>query len=123
MEENPMPTETLQAPPLDTLLHDARSVGPLLRAHASDAEGRGALTDESVRALSDAGLLKLWRPRSLGGSELDPVSHAILSEEIARFDPAAAWLVMAASNAAFDLRMAPDRFVEAVYDDNPDALV
>jgi alkylation response protein AidB-like acyl-CoA dehydrogenase len=75
-----------------------------------------------LAALREGGFLKLWRPVGLGGVELSPVGHAIVAEEIACSDAAAAWVMMAASNAAFDLRMARPSFVEEVYRD-PDALV
>ena len=105
------------------LLERARALGPTLFEHREQAEKSGMLAEAAVTALHEAGMLKLWRPANLGGFELDPVTYATIAEEIAVFDTAAAWLMMAANNAAFDLRMADARFVEAIYRSNPDALI
>jgi indole-3-acetate monooxygenase len=110
-------------PNTKSLLDRARATGPSLIEHRDQAEKRGYLTDAAVAALHQAGMLKLWRPASLGGFEVDPVTYALVAEEIGVFDTAATWLMMAANNAAFDLRMADPSFVEAVYENNPDALI
>lgn len=101
----------------------AREIGPVLARHAAASERSGRLEEEAYEALRDSGFLKLWRPASLGGAELTPTGHALVAEEIAGFDAAAAWVVMAASNAAFDLRMARASFVAQIYSDDPHALV
>jgi indole-3-acetate monooxygenase len=107
----------------NALLDRVRAIGPLLVEHRDHAEETGALAEPAVLALHEAGLLKLWRPASLGGLEVDPVTYAIVAEEVAVHEPAAAWLMMAANNAAFDLRMANTRLVDAIYEGNPDALI
>jgi len=112
-----------ETPTLDTLLARANQLGPVLAANRAAAETRGALTDAALEALRVAGMLKLWRPRSLGGLEIEPNTYASVAEQIASHDPAAAFLMMAANNAAFDLRLADGEFVESIYRANPDALV
>ena len=107
----------------ESLLDRARAIGPTLVEHREQAEKSGFLADAAVAALHHAGMLKLWRPVSLGGFEVDPATYAIVAEEIAVYDTAAAWLMMAGNNAAFDLRMADTRFVEAIYAGHPDALI
>jgi alkylation response protein AidB-like acyl-CoA dehydrogenase len=123
-----MPPAAVQTPgedaaTLNALLDRARALGPVLIEHRDHAEKNGALAEPAVRALHEAGLLKLWRPASLGGFEVDPVTYAIVAEEVAVHEPAAAWLMMAANNAAFDLRMAGTGLVNAIYESNPDALI
>ncbi len=108
---------------LNSLLERVHAIGPILARHRDSAEKNGFLADAALAALRSAGLLKLWRPKSLGGLEVDPLTYLIVAEEVARHDTAAAWLMMAANNAAFDLRMASGRFVEAVYAGSAEALV
>ena len=105
------------------LLVRAHEIGPILARSAGAAERSGRLSEEAYSALRQAGFLKLWRPASLGGLEVSPLAHALVTEEVATFDSAAAWTMMAASNAAFDLRMARPAFVQHVYSEDGDALV
>lgn len=108
---------------LSDLLERARAICPTLARESPRSEQNGALTEPALRALVEAGMFALWRPRSLGGQELAPQAYALVAEEVATADAASAFTMMAANNAAFDLRMANPSFVEAIYRDNPDALV
>jgi len=100
----------------------ARRIAGLLSDNSQDGERTGALPAPSVDALQQAGMLRLWRPRSLGGHEVSPLDYGRIAEEIARADSAAAWLMMANANTTFDLRLADERFVDEVFD-NDDAIV
>jgi alkylation response protein AidB-like acyl-CoA dehydrogenase len=91
--------------------------------HSGHGETHGALAPETLDALQAAGLLRLWRPRSLGGFEVSPCEYAELAEAVAARDTAAAWLMMGAANTTFDLRLASEAFVEEVYGDDRDAVV
>lgn len=93
----------------------AREVVGILGVNSAAGERDGTLAEASVRALKEAGLLRLWRPRSLGGHELSPRQYAEAAEEVARADSAAAWLMMGCANTTFDLRLADPRFVEEVF--------
>ena len=100
----------------------AREVADELSAHSAAGERDGKLADASVAALRRAGLLRLWRPRSLGGHELCPLDYALVAEEVARADSAAAWLMMVSANTTFDLRLADPRLVDEVFAD-PDVII
>lgn len=93
----------------------AERIAPLLREHSADAERSGRLSDAAVTALKRAGLLRLWRPASLGGYQQPPRQYARIAERVARADSAAAWLMMGVANTTFDLRLADVRFVEEVF--------
>ena len=102
--------ETLQLDALDA----ARAVSEELRANASFGEESGQLAPKSIQALARSGMLNLWRPRSLGGHECDPVTYALAAEEIARADTAAAWLMHGVSATWFDFRLAHPGLVDEV---------
>lgn len=93
-----------------------------LAEHREHGEREGALADASVAALKESGLLKLWRPQSLGGYELSPSDYGSTAEAVARADSAAAWLMMGVANTTFDLRLADAGFVEEVFADS-DAIL
>ncbi len=71
---------------------------PLIRRHAAKAEAARKMAPEVMSALSDAGVFKIWVPRELGGSEMEPTQSLTLMEEFARIDPATGWVV---SNCVF----------------------
>jgi len=95
-------------------LEAARSISEELAANAAHGEETGELAPASVEALARSGMLSLWRPRSLGGHECDPVTYALAAEEVARADTAAAWLMHGVSATWFDFRTATPELVDEV---------
>jgi alkylation response protein AidB-like acyl-CoA dehydrogenase len=77
----------------------AKEVGSIAAAHADWGDEHGLLAQPVVDALHDEGLYGMWVPRSLGGSELDPVSSLQVIENVAYGDPSAGWVLMAAALA------------------------
>src|ERR671923_1652149 len=76
----------------DTALIDAaRTIGQIIREHNAEAERERRLSRAVLHALYETGLLRMFTPRSLGGLETDPVTRALVSEELGRHDSAAAW--------------------------------
>jgi alkylation response protein AidB-like acyl-CoA dehydrogenase len=107
----------------DQLLERARSIGPMLRAHADVAERERRLPKAVLDALAEAGLQRMLVPRSLGGLEVDPVTCARIVEEVASYDSAAAWSLQSANvNAFFSARL-PDDGVEEMLGANPNVIV
>lgn len=101
----------------------AAGIGPTLRQHAARADTEARLPAESVRALRDAGFLRLYVPRTLGGAEVDPVTYARAQEELARHDAAAGWLLQAAGSSAWWCSRLPDETVAEIYAGGPDQLL
>ena len=95
-------------------LEAAQSVSEELKANAAYGEQAGQLAPDSVQALARSGMLSLWRPASLGGHECDPVAFALATEEVARADTAAAWLMLGVAATWFDFRMAQPKLVDEV---------
>ena len=93
----------------------ARTAAATLTDHSAAGETLGMLPEASLDALRSAGLLRLWRPASLGGHEVSPLAYAEAAEQVARADSAAAWLMMAVANTTFDLRFADPRLVEEIF--------
>src|SRR5882672_7577338 len=82
-------------------LKAVEEIEPILREHAAAAERERRLATPVAKALSDAGLYRLWRPRALGGFELDPMAGFQVLEAVARIVSAAGWNLQIAS--AFDM--------------------
>src|SRR5262249_52561328 len=71
---------------------------PLIEAHAAGAEANRKMAPEVMAAIVDAGLLRMWIPRALGGLEMAPNEALAVMEAVARIDPATGWVV---SNCVF----------------------
>ena len=78
----------------EELLQRAVQIGPILEKHRRHGELHGRLADEAYLSLREAGLLDLFKPRSLGGQEVDPVTYLDVAEQVSRADSAAGWMVM-----------------------------
>ncbi|HJR50751.1 MAG TPA: acyl-CoA dehydrogenase family protein [Gemmatimonadales bacterium] len=111
------------APERQELLERARSLGPIIREHAVQAEQERRLAPVVIAGLREAGLFRLLLPRSLGGLELDPATCALVVEEVAGFDSAAGWALQAGNEGAWWAARLPTEGAEEIYRDDPSAVV
>lgn len=79
------------------LLERTKRLTPLFAERAARAEEIGQLTDDVIESFHESGLLGLWTPRSLGGSEVTPVEAARIYEQAARGDGSTAWVLFVLS--------------------------
>jgi Acyl-CoA dehydrogenase, N-terminal domain len=84
-----------------SLLDAARMLGPVIRDHSDFAEREGRLARPVIDAMRAAGMYRLMTPRTLGGLEIDPITFALIAEEIAGVDSAAAWSLQAGNTGAW----------------------
>jgi indole-3-acetate monooxygenase len=106
-----------------SLLDAAREIAPIIRAHSEEAERERRLSQPVLRALQETGLLRMTTPRSLGGLETDPVTRALVVEEIGRHDSAAAWTLENPLDWAFNCCRLPDEGAEEIYSGGADILI
>ena len=108
----------------DTSLIDAaRRIAPIIRKHNEEAERERRLSRPVLTALRETGLLRMCTPRSLGGLETDPVTRALVAEEIGRHDSAAAWTLENPLDWAFFCCRLPDAGAEEIYSRGADILI
>lgn len=105
------------------LLEGARKLGPLIADHAEEAERQRRPSPHVMAAVREAGLLRLFTPRSLGGLEVDPVTCARVIEEVAGFDSAAGWSLMVGNSVDWWCARLPDEGPEELYAAGPDAVI
>ncbi|MGE0733454.1 MAG: acyl-CoA dehydrogenase [Alphaproteobacteria bacterium] len=79
----------------ETLLERAKGLNGLLNAQAPRNEAAGRLTDETVDALHDAGITRMWLPRALGGYETWPTEALEVIEALCYADGSTGWVMMA----------------------------
>lgn len=105
------------------LVSVAKELGPLLRTNAQRSDREGRLPAESVNAMRDAGLFRMYVPRSLGGRQVDPVTHTRVQEELSRHDSAAGWMLQATASSAWWCSRLPTETAEEIYADDPDRVL
>ena len=72
-------------------LEAARNIVPMIRANLDKIDSDCQLPPDLAKSMNDAGLLRLYVPKVLGGPELDPVSAFHVVEEIGQVDGSAGW--------------------------------
>lgn len=108
----------------DTSLIDAaREIAPIIRKHNPQAERERRLSRPVLDALRETGLLRMSTPRSLGGLETDPITRALVVEEISRHDSAAGWTLENPLDWAFLCARLPDEGAEEIYSRGADILI
>ncbi len=79
----------------DDLVDRARSLAPLIEAHADQTETEGTMPAPVVEAIAESGLFLTLVPRELGGLEADIATTLAVFEELARADGSTGWSTMA----------------------------
>ncbi|MDR3081912.1 MAG: acyl-CoA dehydrogenase, partial [Streptomyces sp.] len=83
------------SPELPALLERIDILGGALDANADAAEELGRLTEDTARALLDAGVVRAGLPKNLGGYEFSPRQLIETVERLSYHDAAAGWTMMA----------------------------
>lgn len=95
----------------------ARELATRARELAPTIERERQLPRELVDELVRGGMMHLLVPRSLGGSETDPVPAAQAVEEISLGDGSAGWCVMLAAQSAAWAGFLPEEHGRAIWGD------
>ena len=98
-----------------TLIEAARRIAPVIREYYEEAERERRLSPPVLAALHDAGFLRMCTPRSLGGLEVDPLTRALVIEEISGHDTAAGWTLANPLDWAYLCARLPDAGAEDIY--------
>ncbi|MEO6327434.1 MAG: acyl-CoA dehydrogenase family protein, partial [Ginsengibacter sp.] len=105
------------------LLETASKIGPSLSQYINEDENNRRVSKPVLDALRQAGFLRMFLPKSLGGLEADPLTTAKVVEEIARHNTAAGWSMMVANTSAWWCNRLPEKGVEEIYEDGPDTFI
>src|ERR1700754_3983801 len=105
-----------------TLLNTIAEIGPLLAQHTEEEAQPRRLSRPVFNALTEAGFHKLFLPKSLGGLEVDPLTAAKLTEEIASYNTAAGWSLMVGNTTTWWSARLNDEGAEEIFKNNPGFL-
>src|SRR5262245_16988678 len=106
-----------------SLIETARGIAPIIQKYSQEAERERRLSRPVLNALRESGLLRMSTPRSLGGLETDPITRALVAEEISRNDSAAGWTLENPLDWAFFCARLPDEGAEEIYSRGADILI
>ena len=99
----------------------AAAMAPQIRSLQDELESGRRMPPALAQALSQAGLLRLYLPRSMGGPELDPVTCFRVVEELSKVDGSVGWCsAVAAAVTLFPGWLKPE-VVESMFGESADA--
>lgn len=106
----------------ESLLERARSIGPELRGFGEEGERDGRLPEAALKLIRDGGFHRLFVPSARGGLEVDPITHALVQEEVSYADSAAGWSMMIAASSAWWSSRLPRQGAAEIFAEGPDLL-
>ena len=107
----------------ESLIEKAKAIGPELSRFVAEGENDRRLSRSVIYTLRESGLYRLFMPNSLGGIEADPVTTAIIVEEIASYNTAAAWSLMVANTGTWWCSRLSDKGIDEIYENGPDTFI
>lgn len=111
-----------QAPPRNDLVQRASQLVPLLREKALWMDENRRLHDEVVKAITDAGILRMRMPVRYGGFESDMTTVVDVLSELGRGDGSVSWTAAVWAISTWMVGMFPDEVQDEVFSD-PDVRI
>ncbi|MBL0419645.1 acyl-CoA dehydrogenase family protein [Ramlibacter sp. AW1] len=110
------------APPLETILANARELVPVLRARAPATERERRVSEETTRAFREAGFFRLMQPARYGGYEYGFTAFMDVIGELARGCTASAWGCSLGAIHQWLIGTFPQQAQDDVWLHDPDAI-
>lgn len=98
-------------------------LAPLISKNSADSEKNRRVSEETIKALKDAGVFKLMQPKRYGGYEGSIRDHLDVTSLIAESCGGAGWVTALVNVCSFFSGLFCERAQEDVYGPNPDALL
>jgi len=117
------PTDTESGPTTEELVARARALRPLLAANASQGEADRRVVEESIQALTGAGLFKIAVPKRYGGYETSVRAMLEVSAAVGEADGGTAWVLALVNVCNWLIGLFPQQAQDDVFGADPAALV
>jgi alkylation response protein AidB-like acyl-CoA dehydrogenase len=105
------------------LVSRIRKLQPLIAGHAAQGEADRRVVEESITALTEAGIFKVAQPRRYGGYETSMRTMLDVSAAVAEADGGTSWVVTLCNGCAWLAGLFPERAQDDVWADDPGAKV
>jgi alkylation response protein AidB-like acyl-CoA dehydrogenase len=117
------PPQAEPVPATAELVARARALRPLLAANASRGETDRRVVEESIQALTGAGLFKIAVPRRYGGYETSVRTMLEVSAAVGEADGGTAWVLTLVNVCNWLVGLFPQQAQDDVFGADPAALV
>ncbi|WP_192810119.1 acyl-CoA dehydrogenase family protein [Actinomadura rudentiformis] len=108
-------------------MHDvvrrAQSIAPHLAAHAEQTEKLGRLSEESVRLVREAGVMRLLQPPEYGGHAAHPADFAQAVMEVAKGCGSSGWVCGVGGVHPWELALLDPKVQGEVWGEDPDTWI
>lgn len=102
----------------EDVLEAARGLIPLLREHAADTDENRRIPGVVFRAVQEAGLLHILKPKRYGGLELSEHDHARVAMTLAQGCASTAWVFSILSSDNMAVLAYPEQVQEEIWGDD-----
>jgi alkylation response protein AidB-like acyl-CoA dehydrogenase len=117
------PSGTPQTPDSAELVARIKALHPLLRENAAKGEGDRRVVEESVRALTEAGIFKTCVPKRYGGYGTSMKTMLDVFSAVAEADGGTSWIVALINGCAWLASLFPVQAQDEVFGADPNAMV
>jgi alkylation response protein AidB-like acyl-CoA dehydrogenase len=114
---------TAEAPDAVELVARVKELLPLLKKNAAQGEKDRRVVEESIQALTDAGIFKIAVPKRYGGYETSMRTMLDVSAAVAEADGGTSWVVTLTNVCAWMVGLYPQQAQDDVFGANPNAKV
>ncbi|MAU81704.1 MAG: oxidoreductase [Gordonia sp.] len=114
---------TTDVPTSAELVARAQELKPLIAGNAAQGERDRRVVEESITALTEAGLFKISIPRRYGGFETSMRTMLDVSGAVAEADGGTAWVLTLTNVCNWLVGLMPERAQDEVFGADPDAKV
>ena len=115
--------QSVASPTTAELVARARELEPLLRKNAAAGEANRRVEEETIQAMTKAGLLRLCTPKRYGGWEMNTRAMLEVSAAIAEADGAAGWVANLNNICCWLTSLFPVKAQDEVFGATPDTPV
>jgi alkylation response protein AidB-like acyl-CoA dehydrogenase len=116
-------TDAAAAPSSDELVARIRELQPLIEKNAAQGEADRRVVEESIIALTDAGVFKVAQPLRYGGYQTSLRTMLDVSAAVAEADGGTAWVVALCNVCAWLTGLFSEQAQDDVWGATPDAKV
>ena len=114
---------TASVPDAAELVARVKELQPLIRKNAAQGEQDRRVVEESIQALTDAGMFKVAVPKRYGGYETSMRTMLDVSGAVAEADGGTSWVVTLTNVMAWAVSLFPEQAQNDVFGANPEAKV
>ena len=114
---------TTETPDAVELVARVKELQPLIQKNAAQGEKDRRVVEESIQALTDAGIFKIAVPKRYGGYETSMRTMLDVSAAVAEADGGTSWVVTLTNVCAWMVGLFPQQAQDDVFGANPDAKV